>query len=170
MSIFPPPPSSAGHPRTVMELPWSLGQAFMAACTPKPAATPERRKSHQLQVRTRQPLASCSDCVPASAIRLCPQACPMSGRASYSHMTATFPPPGCRVPHVALKAVERENSLSTWKPLSSRNCVRRAWACFSWYSSSGWLHISELSSFRAEELLSIASAACFFAIASIYEL
>ena len=105
--------------------------------------------------------------IPASAIRLCPQACPIPGRASYSHITATLTPPSCLVPYTALKAVGRENCLSTWKPLSSRNWVRSACACFSWNASSGWLHIDELSSFKAEALASIAEIACLFANADI---
>ena len=106
-----------------------------------------------------QRVSSCSLHPPASAMRLCPQACPMPGRASYSHRTATLAPPARLSPHVALKAVGRVNSLSTRNPLSSRNRVRSACACFSWKPSSGWLHISELSSASAAEFLSIAATA-----------
>ena len=60
-------------------LPKDFSVAFMAAIIPMPAATP------------------------TSAIKLCPQACPISGSASYSEMTQTF---GFVVePQVALKAV-----------------------------------------------------------------
>ena len=61
----------------------------MAATIPTPAATP------------------------TSAIKLCPHACPISGRASYSLMTQIF---GLApAPYVARKAVSSLYDLSTYE-------------------------------------------------------
>jgi hypothetical protein len=77
---------------------WSnpeLNAFSKAACTPMLAATP------------------------ASAIRLCPQACPISGKASYSQITAILGPKSDD-PSSALNAVSTTYFLSTVKPFFSR--------------------------------------------------
>lgn len=86
---------------------------------------------------------------PTSAIKLCPQAWPMLGNASYSHKNPTFttmspslPPNG---PQVARNAVSKIKWLSTFHPGSlEKKRERISCACFSWYASSGQLHISWL--------------------------
>ncbi len=65
ISTLPPPPSSAGVPSTTSRPPASSARAPAASAAPRPAA----------------------------AMTLCPQPCPMPGRASYSQITATVGPP-----------------------------------------------------------------------------
>ena len=76
MKILPPPPSSAGVPSTTSEPPTSSTTEAAPKAAPSPAA----------------------------AITLCPQAWPISGRASYSQQMATV---GLPEPILATKAVSR---------------------------------------------------------------
>ena len=106
---------------------------------------------------------------PTVAIKLCPQAWPISGKASYSHRTATF---GLSAPLLwtslgrARNAVSSLKLLSTLKPRSSRNSVILLCAYFSSKHSSGWSQMSRLRVFRSEICESIASQAICFNLAS----
>ena len=72
--ILPPPPSSAGVPRSFTLIP----KSFAISCNPNPAP------------------------IDAVAMILCPHACPISGKASYSTHSTTSGPES---PKVTSKAV-----------------------------------------------------------------
>ena len=88
-STFPPPLSSAGQPSTVS----------------RADVTPARCRA--ILMPTPAPM-------PTWAIRLCPQACPISGRASYSHRTPTLSFAELD-PNLALNAVGTLYSFSTYR-------------------------------------------------------
>src|SRR5467141_3534693 len=101
---LPAPPSSAGVPITWMRP--AKGTVPSAAAMAAPAP------------------------VPAVAITLCPQACPILGRASYSAMMATVGP-GLLPSIVARKAVGKPPTpRSTRAPCFSRNALRHPAALF----------------------------------------
>src|SRR5918997_6492533 len=108
---LPPPPSSAGLPTTRTRPPSSRARAAAASPAPRPAA----------------------------AMMLCPQACPMPGRASYSHTTATVGP---SAPAPASKAVSTPRAERvTARPSPSSTRVSSSWANRSSKLSSGWAWI-----------------------------
>lgn len=84
---------------------------------------------------------------PTSAIKLWPHACPILGRASYSHKnpmfitgSASLPPTG---PHEAWNAVSSLKCGSTLQPVSSwKKRTSMSWDCLSSYASSGQLHMA----------------------------
>ncbi len=101
---MPPPPSSAGVPTTWIR---PFGSLSRTAARPAPAPAP------------------------AVAIALWPQAWPIDGSASYSHMMAIVGPSPVSI--VARNAVSTPATpRSTLKPWAARNSVSQPAALTSW--------------------------------------